>query len=81
MIEPSWEALKVRLSNLTVKQLRVLTSSWFVGDMGGATTKADIIHIMLIQMASWYRAPEQIGHGRITNVLADLAKVERGELW
>lgn len=80
MREPDWGELKERLSKLTVKQLRKLTSSWFVGDMGGATTKGDIIHIMLIQMASWYRAPEQIGHGRIANVLADLAKVERGEL-
>lgn len=80
MIEPSWEALKVRLSNLTVKQLRVLTSSWFVGDMGGASTKSAIVGTMIAQMRSWYRLPEQLGHGRIANVLTDLAKVERGEL-
>lgn len=80
MREPDWGELKERLSKLTVKQLRVLTGRWFNGSMGGATTKSDIIHIMLIQMASWYRAPEQIGHGRIANVLTDLAKVERGEL-
>lgn len=77
MREPDWDELSGRLSAMTVKQLRSITSAWFVGSMGGASTKRDIVHTMCGQMRNWWRnCAEWGGRERVKNVLKTISEVE-----
>jgi hypothetical protein len=74
--EPDWRDVERRLGALTLKKLRPI-KDWFNGNLGGATTKAEIVHTMTNQMRYWWRyVAGDIGKIRVRKVLADLAEVE-----
>lgn len=78
MKEPDWDELKARLEKMTVKQLRVVTSRWFAGCMGGASAKYEIIQEMVAQMRHWWNLPDNLGKLRVGNVLRTIAKLDGG---
>lgn len=41
-MEPDWVDLEKLLRNMTVANLRKLGRTWFMGALGGASTKRDI---------------------------------------
>lgn len=78
MQEPDWDELAERLSKLTLKQIRVVTSRWFAGSMGGESTKAGIIREMVSQMRYLYHMKDGYGIARLTNVFNTISKLDGG---
>jgi len=78
MQEPDWEELAERLSKLTLKQIRVVTSRWFAGSMGGESTKAGIIREMVGQMRYLYHMEDGHGIARLTNIFNTISKLDGG---
>ena len=78
MDEPNWRELKSRLMALTMKQLRPIGRKWFMGCLGGASTKAEYVDEMVTQMRHWWRLYEsEGGHESVRGILADLERLER----
>ena len=78
MDEPNWRELKSRLMALTMKQLRTIGRKWFMGCLGGASTKAEYVGEMVTQMRHWWRLYEsEGGHDSVRGILADLERLER----
>ena len=78
MQEPDWEELAERLSKLTLKQIRVVTSRWFAGSMGGESTNAGIIREMVSQMRYLYHMEDGHGIARLTNIFNTISKLDGG---
>ena len=77
--EPDWADVQKRMSALTLKQLKPV-KAWFNGNLGGASTKAEVIQTMTNQMRYWWRNVEGgMGKSRVRHVMEELEKAERGE--
>ena len=69
--------VEARMSRLKLRQLRQLGRTWFMGSLGGESTKAGITREMVSQMRYWWRAlGDNGGKERVARVMADLALAE-----
>jgi hypothetical protein len=72
MTEPDWNSVQSRMMALTLKRLAPV-KILFLGCLGGASTKAEIIATMVSQMRHWWRSGAR---DRAIQALQELEKVE-----
>ena len=72
MAEPDWNSIRSRMMALTLKRLAPV-KILFLGCLGGASTKAEIIATMVSQMRHWWRNGAS---DRAIQALQELEKVE-----
>lgn len=75
-MEPDWAGLEKLLRSMTVVNLRKLGRTWFMGALGGASTKRDIAQEMVAQMRHWWRScADNGGRERVDDVLRDIVRL------
>ena len=74
--EPDWGEVKLRLKEMTLRQIRPVLSRWFNGSMCGASRKSDVIDTMVSIMSHWWRLPNGYGRARVRKALRDLGMGE-----
>ena len=75
-MEPDWAGLEKLLRSMTVVNLRKLGRTWFMGMLGGASTKRDIAQEMVAQMRHWWRScADNGGRERVDDVLRDIVRL------
>ena len=73
-MEPDWDELRGRMTALTMRQLQPIKRAWFMGLLGGASSKAETVSIMVSQARYWWH--EGLNE-RVEHVLEDLEAAER----
>lgn len=53
--EPDWTSIEGQLMGMTLAQLKPLRSTVFLGSLGGASSKAAVVGMMMTQMQHWWR--------------------------
>lgn len=72
MLEPDWTSVQSRMMALTLKRLAPV-KILFLGCLGGASTKAEMVREMVSQMRHWWRYGAR---DRAIQALQELEKVE-----